>query len=155
MDQLTDLFWATLLALRLKKDHKLDNVAEVDLTGCLHLTDHGMHWLSLCFPNLEKVRLTYSQIICLCHYVLGFRLHIWHAYSTSNDLSNDTKVNVLTLAFSVFAAARGMVFHKHMSLNFWPDCKAIPAYGLMMSVCLSVCLSVRLSVRPSVRQHFG
>ena len=30
--------------------------------------------------------------------------------------------------------------------NFWPDCKAIPAYGLMMSVCPSV----RLSVRPSV-----
>ena len=28
---------------------------------------------------------------------------------------------------------------------FWPDCKAIPAYGLMMSVCLSVCPSVRLS----------
>ena len=28
---------------------------------------------------------------------------------------------------------------------FWPDCKAIPAYGLMVSVCLSVCLSVRLS----------
>ena len=33
--------------------------------------------------------------------------------------------------------------------NFWPDCKAIPAYGLMMSVCLSVCLSVCPSVRPS------
>ena len=31
-------------------------------------------------------------------------------------------------------------------LTFWPDCKAIPAYGLMMSVCLSVC--------PSVCQHF-
>ena len=29
---------------------------------------------------------------------------------------------------------------------FWPDCKAIPAYGLMMSVCLSVLPSVRLSV---------
>ena len=28
---------------------------------------------------------------------------------------------------------------------FWPDCKAIPAYGLMMSVCLSVRPSVRLS----------
>ena len=25
--------------------------------------------------------------------------------------------------------------------NFWPDCKEIPAYGLMMSVCLSVRLS--------------
>ena len=24
---------------------------------------------------------------------------------------------------------------------FWPDCKAIPAYGLMMSVCPSVRLS--------------
>ena len=31
----------------------------------------------------------------------------------------------------------------------WPDCKAIPAYGLMMSVCLSVRPSVRLSVRLS------
>ena len=29
--------------------------------------------------------------------------------------------------------------------RFWPDCKAIPAYGLMMSVCPSV----RLSVCPS------
>ena len=29
--------------------------------------------------------------------------------------------------------------------TFWPDCKAIPAYGLMMSVCPSVSLSVSLS----------
>ena len=29
--------------------------------------------------------------------------------------------------------------------TFWRDCKAIPAYGLMMSVCQSVCPSVRLS----------
>ena len=28
--------------------------------------------------------------------------------------------------------------------NFWPDCKAIPAYGLMMSVCPSVCRSVNI-----------
>ena len=35
--------------------------------------------------------------------------------------------------------------------NFWPDCKAISAYGLMMSVCPSVCLSVRPSFRLSVR----
>ena len=35
--------------------------------------------------------------------------------------------------------------------SFWPDCKAIPAYGLMMSVRPSVCPSVRLSVC----QHFG
>ena len=28
------------------------------------------------------------------------------------------------------------------TLRFWPDCKAIPAYGLMMSACLSVRLSV-------------
>ena len=34
-------------------------------------------------------------------------------------------------------------------IHFWPVCKAIPAYGLMMSVCPSVCLSVRLSVCPS------
>ena len=33
--------------------------------------------------------------------------------------------------------------------HFWPDCKAIPAYGLMMSVCLSVCPSVCPSVRLS------
>ena len=26
-------------------------------------------------------------------------------------------------------------------LNFWPDCKVIPAYGLMMSVHPSVCCS--------------
>ena len=32
---------------------------------------------------------------------------------------------------------------------FWPDCKAIPAYGLMMSVRPSVRPSVRLSVRLS------
>ena len=28
--------------------------------------------------------------------------------------------------------------------NFWPDCKAIPAYGLMMSVRPSVCPSVNI-----------
>ena len=33
-----------------------------------------------------------------------------------------------------------------LGLRFWPDCKAISAYGLMMSVCPSVCLSVRVSV---------
>ena len=33
-----------------------------------------------------------------------------------------------------------------LEYTFWPDCKAIPAYGLMMSVCPSVCLSVRPSV---------
>ena len=27
---------------------------------------------------------------------------------------------------------------------FWPDCKAILAYGLMMSFCLSVCSSVNI-----------
>ena len=27
---------------------------------------------------------------------------------------------------------------------YWPDCKAIPAYGLMMSVCPSVCPSVNI-----------
>ena len=34
--------------------------------------------------------------------------------------------------------------------DFWPDCKAIPAYGLMLFFCLSVCLMQcfpRLSVR--------
>ena len=36
---------------------------------------------------------------------------------------------------------------RHHFTIYWPDCKAIPAYGLMMSVCLSV--------RPSVYQHFG
>ena len=36
--------------------------------------------------------------------------------------------------------------HTNKCLHFWSDCKAIPAYGLMMSVCLSVCPSVRPSV---------
>ena len=31
-----------------------------------------------------------------------------------------------------------------VSLSFWPDCKAILAYGLMMSVCLSVNILVNL-----------
>ena len=34
-------------------------------------------------------------------------------------------------------------------IYYWPDCKAIPADGVMMSVCPSVRLSVRLSVCPS------
>ena len=33
----------------------------------------------------------------------------------------------------------------HTKFNFWPDCKAIPAYELMMSVCLSIHPSVHLS----------
>ena len=36
---------------------------------------------------------------------------------------------------------------------FWPDCKAIPAYGLMMSVCLSSAVSPSVSL--SDCQHFG
>ena len=27
----------------------------------------------------------------------------------------------------------------HIKSVHWPDCKAIPAFGLMMSVCLSIC----------------
>ena len=33
-----------------------------------------------------------------------------------------------------------------MQISSWPDGKAIPAYGLMMSVRLSVRLSMRLSL---------
>ena len=31
--------------------------------------------------------------------------------------------------------------------SFWPDCKAIPAYGLMMSVRPSICPSVNILVK--------
>ena len=50
------------------------------------------------------------------------RLHIWHAYSTNDAFSNDTKVNDLVtltltfklkIAFSDSVAAGGKVFHKH------------------------------------------
>ena len=49
-------------------------------------------------------------------------LHIWHAYSNNDSLSNDTKVNdlvtltltfVLKIAFSDYVAAGGIVFHTH------------------------------------------
>ena len=50
-----------------------------------------------------------------------FMCHIWHAYSTNDALSNDTKVNdivtvtltlMLKIAFSDFGSG-DIVFHKH------------------------------------------
>ena len=66
------------------------------------------------------------QFVCLfvCLSIVNFnlrynlnhkrwRLHIWHAYSTNDALSNDTKVNNLVtlklkIAFFNFVAARGI-----------------------------------------------
>ena len=40
------------------------------------------------------------------------------------------------IAFDYSVRAKGLS-HFSLQSHFWPDCKAIPAYGLMMSVCLS------------------
>ena len=50
-------------------------------------------------------------------------LHIWHAYSTNEDLSNDTKVNDLVtlklkIAFWTLLSQGGRVFHKHILIFF-------------------------------------
>ena len=64
---------------------------------------------------------------------------MWHAYSTKNAFSNDTKVKnivslmltfVLKIAFSNFVDTRGTMFHKHMySWNYGIQ-------GHLVSVCL-------------------
>ena len=55
-----------------------------------------------------------------------WRLHIWHAYSINEALSNDHKVEelvnliltfVLKIAFLDFVAIGAIVFHKHMHFN--------------------------------------
>ena len=55
-------------------------------------------------------------------------------------------IQVLNVCYFVSVAANQIAVFSIKSVNIWPDCKAIPAYGLMMSVCLSVRPSVRLSV---------
>ena len=74
--------------------------------------------------------LSFCLFVCLLSHSLIMlnrrRLHIWHAYSTNDALSNDTKVNylvivtlifVLKIAFPDFVVAGGIVFHKHMFLE--------------------------------------
>ena len=85
------------------------------------------------------------------------RLHIWHAYSTNDALSNDTKVNdlvTLTLTFllkktfseSDSVAAGGIVFHKH-TLIFIRRLVGT-YYGMARaSVRPSVCLSFHKSCK--------
>ena len=55
-------------------------------------------------------------------FIFGKRLHIWHAYSTNDSLSNDTKANFivtltltlkLKIAFWTLLPPGDIVFHKH------------------------------------------
>ena len=52
-----------------------------------------------------------------------WRLHIWHAYTTNDALSNDNKFNdvvtltfvfIILVAFLDFVAAGGLMFYKHV-----------------------------------------
>ena len=71
------------------------------------------------------------QFLCLFVCLLStFNIHIWHAYSTNDALSNDTKVNdlvtlTLTLTFALkrafldFVAAGGIVSVSQTHLDFY------------------------------------
>ena len=67
-------------------------------------------------------------------------LHILHAYSTNDDLSNNTKVNdlvtltqtfVLKIAFSDFVATWSIVLHKHVFLK---------SYLYILFICIYIVL---------------
>ena len=67
--------------------------------------------------------------------------------STTCSSSVHVKKSIQCTVSSNFLLDKGSVAKNLQKecLCYWPDCKAILAYGLIMSVCLSVLLSVCLS----------
>ena len=88
------------------------------------------------------------RIWCMLLYTWLVIMALWTLESVS------MKAFVLSLGLQHASSIQIFIskynFYNQWILFYWPDCKAIPAYGLMMSVCPSVRLSVCPSVRPSV-----
>ena len=71
LEQVTDTVFATAL---MNTNKTYANVVAIDLTGCIHLTDNGLKWMSMCFTELQEVSIYpcvgwlfeyYSKIITL------------------------------------------------------------------------------------------
>ena len=112
------------------------------LIHCLHLP------LSLA-TALADAKLFHPSCVRSCSVVF---LHVAFGHPTLHFPSGchvSTVVQILlSSSFSTTVATTGLeaIIGKtlHILENFWPDCKAIPAYGLMMSICLPVNILVNL-----------
>ena len=69
-----------------------------------------------------------------------FDIHLLNGYARKSQVKLLEKI-LETIYHDILIYKR----HTARKVDFWPDCKAIPAYGMMVSVCLSV----RPSVRPT------
>ena len=58
IQQITDAVFAVFLKL---KDDSFNTVTQINLAGCHHITDRGVFWLTLCFQNLDTVRIHTHQ----------------------------------------------------------------------------------------------
>ena len=96
----------------------------------------------LCSPII----MFYGEALLIIQYVYGQNL-------TKDELPETVgtyrleEIGLIRYQYPCLPLAIQVLKIKKDYKGFWPDCKAIPAYGLMMSVCLSVC--------PSVCQHIG
>ena len=111
---------------------------------------HSIYYFS---KNRTILDFRFSHKIWLSHICLKFERRYFKSLSHNFGASEEYELTSATSLWLNIAHAlnTNIVKFKVLSLPFpfWPDCKAIPAYGLMMSVCLSVrspvCLSVCLS----------